>query len=114
MKRRPSLRLSTAPVLLLLAGCTVLTGCAETQLATYGVKEAIGKDTRNGTYKIGKPYQIDGVWYYPTEDFAYSETGVASWYGPDFHGKYTANAKPSIRTTSPPPIAPCPCPASSA
>ena len=46
-----------------------------------------------GTYKVGSPYQIGGVWYYPKEDPFYDETGVASWYGPDFHGKSTANGE---------------------
>jgi len=41
-------------------------------------------------YKIGKPYQIAGVWYYPREQPDYDETGIASWYGPGFHGKPTA------------------------
>jgi rare lipoprotein A len=44
-------------------------------------------------YKVGTPYQINGVWYYPAEDFAYDETGIASWYGEEFHGKYTANGE---------------------
>ncbi len=44
-----------------------------------------------GTYKIGKPYQVEGVWYYPAEDYAYVQEGIASWYGADFHGKRTAN-----------------------
>ena len=87
------LSLPRAHVLVLLAGCAFLGACSETQLATYGVKEAIGTDTRGGVYKVGKPYQIQGVWYYPGEDYSYSETGVASWYGPDFHGKYTANGE---------------------
>ena len=46
-----------------------------------------------GIYKIGKPYQIAGRWYYPKEDYNYSETGVASWYGEDFNGKRTANGE---------------------
>lgn len=46
-----------------------------------------------GMYKVGNPYQIAGVWYRPAEDFAYDETGIASWYGEDFHGKYTANGE---------------------
>lgn len=46
-----------------------------------------------GMYKVGNPYQIAGVWYRPAEDFAYDETGIASWYGQDFHGKYTANGE---------------------
>ena len=47
----------------------------------------------HGIYKIGQPYQINGVWYYPAEDFSYDQTGIASWYGEDFHGKYTANGE---------------------
>jgi rare lipoprotein A len=46
-----------------------------------------------GAYKVGNPYQISGVWYYPKEDPFYDETGVASWYGSDFHGKSTANGE---------------------
>jgi rare lipoprotein A len=47
----------------------------------------------SGQYKVGSPYQIDGVWYYPKEDPFYDETGIASWYGEDFHGKSTANGE---------------------
>lgn len=46
-----------------------------------------------GIYKVGNPYNINGVWYYPQEDPFYDETGVASWYGEDFHGKQTANGE---------------------
>jgi rare lipoprotein A len=46
-----------------------------------------------GTYKVGSPYQIDGVTYVPQEEFNHVETGVASWYGPGFHGKATANGE---------------------
>jgi rare lipoprotein A len=48
---------------------------------------------KGGLYKVGTPYQIDGVWYYPAEDYNYDETGIASWYGEQFHGKYTANGE---------------------
>ncbi|MBL6936469.1 MAG: septal ring lytic transglycosylase RlpA family protein [Alphaproteobacteria bacterium] len=47
----------------------------------------------HGTYKVGVPYQIDGTWYYPREDPNYDETGVASWYGPNFYDKATANGE---------------------
>jgi rare lipoprotein A len=47
----------------------------------------------HGTYKVGNPYQIDGRWYYPAENPNYDETGIASWYGPNFHEKYTANGE---------------------
>lgn len=46
-----------------------------------------------GHYKIGNPYKIKGVWYYPAVNYSYSETGVASWYGPNFHKKPTANGQ---------------------
>ena len=46
-----------------------------------------------GAYKVGSPYTIDGVTYAPREEFQHIETGVASWYGPGFHGKSTANGE---------------------
>ncbi|HET7333836.1 MAG TPA: septal ring lytic transglycosylase RlpA family protein [Rhizomicrobium sp.] len=46
-----------------------------------------------GYYKVGKPYQINGTWYYPKEQPDYDETGIASWYGPTFYGKKTANGE---------------------
>ena len=46
-----------------------------------------------GVYKVGQPYQIDNVWYYPREQPDYDETGIASWYGPTFYGKPTANGE---------------------
>ncbi len=46
-----------------------------------------------GLYKVGKPYSIKGVWYTPRVDYGYDETGIASWYGPGFHGQATANGE---------------------
>ncbi len=46
-----------------------------------------------GTYKIGKPYKIRGKWYYPKEEMGYDRKGYASWYGPNFHGRKTANGE---------------------
>lgn len=46
-----------------------------------------------GHFKVGKPYVIDGTTYVPQEDYSYDETGIASWYGPGFHGRYTANGE---------------------
>lgn len=46
-----------------------------------------------GVYKVGNPYKVLGRWYYPKEDYSYSEVGTASWYGPDFHAKKTANGE---------------------
>lgn len=69
----------------------LLSACAETQLASHYAKK-MNKQT--GTYKVGNPYKVAGVWYYPQEDYSLVETGIASWYGPDFHGKKTANGEP--------------------
>jgi rare lipoprotein A len=47
----------------------------------------------NPIYKVGTPYEIRGVWYYPREQPDYDETGIASWYGEEFHGRLTANGE---------------------
>ena len=44
-------------------------------------------------YKVGTPYQIAGIWYYPERDLRYDKTGIASWYGDQFAGKLTANGE---------------------
>ncbi|MBI5638598.1 MAG: septal ring lytic transglycosylase RlpA family protein [Nitrospinae bacterium] len=45
-------------------------------------------------WKDSTPYKIDGVTYYPLADAeGYEEKGTASWYGPDFHEKPTANGE---------------------
>jgi rare lipoprotein A len=78
MQRRFSANSQFAAIVLTLG----LAACASTDDATKG-----------GYYKVGSPYQIKGVWYYPKEDPNYDETGVASWYGDAFHGKKTANGE---------------------
>lgn len=49
--------------------------------------------TPHPTYKIGAPYAVDGVTYYPHVDYAYDQAGLASWYGVGFRGRYTANGE---------------------
>ncbi len=76
-------------------GLLLLSGCAETQLVSHYAKKLHlpGQEQSTGNYKVGKPYQVGSVSYYPQEDFDLTETGIASWYGPDFHGKRTANGE---------------------
>lgn len=93
----------TLKALLVATGTVALLGgCSEVQFLTHAAKEvsqtpvegptSASLDVENGThYKVGNPYQINGVWYYPRIDYAYVEEGIASWYGPNFHGKPTAN-----------------------
>ncbi len=74
--------------------CLVLAGCAETRFLVHTAKRVSGSADaaeQQGRYKVGNPYQIGGIWYYPQEDYAYDETGIASWYGTEFHGRATAN-----------------------
>ncbi len=56
-------------------------------------KQAAAIINQGGVYKVGNPYKVLGRWYYPKEDYDYKEEGVASWYGPDFHAKKTANGE---------------------
>ena len=52
----------------------------------------------NPIYKVGTPYQVAGIWYYPKEQPSYDETGIASWYGTEFSGRLTANGELFDRT----------------
>lgn len=41
-----------------------------------------------------RPYTINGKTYYPTTvNVGDTASGIASWYGPDFHGKKTSNGE---------------------
>ena len=87
---------------LLLAGCAAVqlggdraeqTATAPQSGAAAGTVAALPAPGARPHYKVGNPYQIDGIWYYPRENPDYDETGIASWYGADFHGKPTANGE---------------------
>ena len=80
-------------------GALVVTACAAPkpklssrlpQAESSGAKAPTGA---GGTYKVGKPYQVAGVWYVPKEDPTYNRVGTASWYGAQFHAKATANGE---------------------
>jgi rare lipoprotein A len=69
-----------------------LGSCSETTFLINSAKR-IGTWGDNPTYKVGNPYKINGKWYYPAINYDYDEVGYASWYGPGFHGKKTANGE---------------------
>jgi rare lipoprotein A len=48
--------------------------------------------------RVGAPYQVNGRWYAPAAEPGYAETGKASWYGDEFHGKPTANGETFDKT----------------
>lgn len=69
-------------------------GCAESEFLASSVKSLRSPSGPDyGMYKVGNPYQIEGVTYTPRIDYEYVETGVASWYGDKFHGNRTANGE---------------------
>ena len=71
----------------------LMSGCAQTRMATATISEAVSGQKTVGTFKIGNPYTIAGKRYVPKESYTLNETGIASWYGPQFHGKLTANGE---------------------
>ncbi|TAL02634.1 MAG: septal ring lytic transglycosylase RlpA family protein [Rhodospirillaceae bacterium] len=84
-----ALRAGLIGVLLTVSACSTTRGPVVASAATpSSADQSVG-----GRYKVGNPYQVDGVWYYPSENYAYREEGTASWYGDDFNGKRTANGE---------------------
>ncbi|MCP4314872.1 MAG: septal ring lytic transglycosylase RlpA family protein [Hyphomicrobiales bacterium] len=65
----------------------------------YGVKSSkrvtVAKKVKKGggSYKVGQAYKVKGRWFYPKEEKDYDKKGMASWYGPNFHGRLTANGE---------------------
>ena len=80
---------------ILLLSLTLLGGCAELELASHMAKQSPipASSKSKGTFKVGNPYKIAGKTYYPRETYNFEQTGIASWYGPNFHGKQTANGE---------------------
>lgn len=80
-----------------------LGACAEAELLIHATKQLDRDDTPKTThdrgepvpagYKVGRAYEVAGVWYYPYHDPKYDKTGIASWYGEQFHGRPTANGE---------------------
>ena len=70
----------------------ILISCSETTFLVNSAKR-IGSWGDDPIYKVGNPYKINGKWYYPAIDYDYEEIGIASWDGPGFHGKKTANGE---------------------
>ena len=79
-------------------GCLALANCSVSEkFARKDKSQRVAEDAEiakgGGHYKVGKPYSINGRVYEPAEEPNYRAEGVASWYGPDFHGGRTANGE---------------------
>lgn len=102
-------RLRPIPVLAVSALCLTLAACSSAPTdkkkvkfseSKYGVPASPKIVTGNkpvpkggGRYMVGKPYKVAGKWYRPKDDPNYQSVGLASWYGPTFHGRQTANGE---------------------
>jgi rare lipoprotein A len=84
-------RLRTAMVLVGLAA--TLAACSSAPPSDTTGQGSIPNRIAGGRYKVGAPYQAGGLWYVPAEQPRYDVSGLASWYGDDFHGKATANGE---------------------
>ena len=79
--------------LILIQGCTSSVEVAANLGKKYLIPKEEKKRIQKPIYKIGKKYNVGGKYYYPKKDLFYNQTGIASWYGPKFHGKLTANGE---------------------
>lgn len=88
-------RLFVRQLALSFAAAILLAACAggnapESVIASTGQSKAPPTDI---PYKLGKPYTVAGIRYVPRDDRSYDHTGMASWYGKEFHGKPTATGR---------------------
>jgi rare lipoprotein A len=79
-------------------GCAALANCSSSKVLSDKFSQRVVAEGQSvpkggGGYKVGQPYTINGQTYYPSENPAYRAEGIASWYGPDFHGRLTANGE---------------------
>ncbi len=93
-----------AGLLSLVAGGLLLANCSSNVAGRVDPRYGVASSARvvklgqavpkgGGVYRVGKPYTVAGRTYSPEENAHYSKIGLASWYGPDFHGRYTANGE---------------------
>ncbi len=82
------------------AASLCIVSCAETELLVQTAKQ-LSKTSEEkrpshavpAGYKLGKPYSVAGIQYFPRFDPELVEEGIASWYGEPFHGRDTANGE---------------------
>lgn len=89
MKLQPILVLTLLSFLLVACGSPAPTRT----VSRMPQNDELPKGDQGVKRKVGNPYKVAGVWYYPKEEPFYDQTGHASWYGKDFHGKLTANGE---------------------
>jgi rare lipoprotein A len=78
--------------------CAVLANCSASRVMGDKYSPRVVADGEpvpkgGGAYRVGQPYTVNGKTYYPNDNPSYRAEGIASWYGPDFHGRLTANGE---------------------
>jgi rare lipoprotein A len=83
-----------------IGSCFILANCSSGINPQLGVKAsprvvAEGKPVPKGggRNQLGKPYTVGGKTYTPREETGYTQEGIASWYGSEFHGRLTSNGE---------------------
>jgi len=78
-----------------LVALVVATGCSTKGVNKYATKGYVTDTSpKKYTHPTMRPYSVRGITYYPkVVKVGDSFSGVASWYGPDFHGKLTSNGE---------------------
>ena len=74
-------------------GCLALANCSASKFSDRVIADGEPIPKGGGYYRVGQTYRVNGQTSYPTENPSYRAEGVASWYGPDFHGRLTANGE---------------------
>jgi rare lipoprotein A len=96
------MRRTIAIVALAVLCSQALTGCSSNKSASLNPFAGKGSPYYKGNgplpkggghYQLGAPYQVAGRWFEPKEQPNYDKTGVASWYGPQFHRRMTSNGE---------------------
>ncbi len=83
----------SALALLSLSACSGGGGTSDTTRVPAEAPGFVKGKAVHPTVKIGKTYRVLGQRYTPEYDPDYVEEGMASWYGPNFHGRPTANGE---------------------
>lgn len=88
-------------LLVSLAALALLSACSGSHRPVYsgheqstdGVPGFVNGKRVSPHVKLGQSYTVDGKTYVPRNQPDYVEEGMASWYGPGFHGGKTANGE---------------------
>ncbi len=103
MQKIQGLRIATLKLCLVSFAALFLSACGMTSFFSgssrsaevyYPSNDFKSSPSSSGTRGTMKPYTVNGKTYYPTV-VSVGETadGIASWYGPGFHGKKTSNGE---------------------